>query len=280
MSNGFSETTKIALFGSNSTGKTLQIRSLIEAFGHENVGIVSCEDGLKTIQSVVRAEQVKECNSIEDLKAAFRWASEKYAGSDKWVCVDGGTRALQWIAGTVWAGTDAVYTLLATGSSKADLPQPLKPFLRFITGQGDIDGQRQWVQIGRDIDFELNRWVRLPANMYWTFWEDQTSLDQYRKGLPWQVDCPGKAGRDAVMGAFDFVLRLTRGADGGVIATHDPERRVVRSKARDDWQGGVKVPNEQGNFSLARFVATLRPPISNCSSLEVTQVTQPMEVAK
>ena len=261
MSNGFSETTKIALFGANSTGKTLQIRSLIEAFGWENVGIVSCEDGLKTVQSIVRPEQVKECNSISELKQAWKWASDHYAGTDKWVCVDGGTRALQWIAGEVWAGTDAVYTLMATGTPKHELPTALKPFLRFITGQGEIDGQRQWVQIGRDIDFELARWVRLPANMYWTFWEDQTSLDQYRKGLPWQVDCPGKAGRDAIMGSFDFVLRLTR-AGNSVVATHDPERRVVRSKARDDWAGGIKVPNEQANFSLATFAETLKPPVA------------------
>ena len=261
MSNGFSETTKIALFGANSTGKTLQIRSLIETFGWENVGIVSCEDGLKTVQSIVRPEQVKECNSIVELKQAWKWASDHYAGTDKWVCVDGGTRALQWIAGEVWAGTDAAYTLMATGTPKHELPMVLKPFLRFITGQGEIDGQRQWVQIGRDIDFELARWVRLPANMYWTFWEDQTSLDQYRKGLPWQVDCPGKAGRDAIMGSFDFVLRLTR-AGNGVVATHDPERRVVRSKARDDWAGGIKVPNEQANFSLATFAETLRPQVA------------------
>lgn len=256
--NTFSETTKIALIGANSSGKTLQIRSLIEAFGAPNVAIVSCEDGLKVIRSIVKPEHVRECNDIKDLRAAFAWASEKYAGSDKWVCVDGGTRALQWIAGEIWAGTDACYTLMATGSKREELPAKLKPFLRFITGQGEIDGQRQWIQIGRDIDFELNRWVKLPANMYWTFWEDQTSLDQYRKGLPWQADAPGKAGRDAIYGSFDFILRLTRSGEK-IVATHDPERRLVRSKARDDWAGGVKVPNEQVDFNLARFVATLRP---------------------
>lgn len=252
----FTETAKVALFGANSSGKTLQIRSLIEAFGHENVGIVSCEDGLKTIRSVVRPEQVKECNNISEMRQAFKWASEKFWGPDKWVCVDGGTRALQWIAGEVWAGTDAVYTALALGQSKSDIPVALKPYLRFITGQGEIDGQRQWVQIGRDIDFELNRWVRLPANMYWTFWEDQTSLDQYRKGLPWQTDAPGKAGRDAIYGSFDVILRLTRNGEK-IVATHDPERRMVRSKARDDWHGGIRIPNEIPDFSLAALVQIL-----------------------
>ena len=70
MSEAFTETAKIALFGANSTGKTLQIRSLIETFGAENVGIVSCEDGLKVIRSSVRPEQVKECNSIGEMREA------------------------------------------------------------------------------------------------------------------------------------------------------------------------------------------------------------------
>lgn len=247
------ETVKIALFGANQSGKTLQIGNLIQTFGAQNVGIVSCEDGLKTVSSLIDPAHVKECNGIGDLKAAWKWAAEKYAGPDKWACVDGGTRAMQWIAGEVWAGTDACYTRLALGDKKTELPIELRPFLRFITKEGEIDGQRQWIQIGRDIDWEINRWVKMPANMFWTFWEDQTSLDQYRKGLPWQVDCPGKAGRDAVYGAFDFVLRLTRGGEK-VVASHDSARRVVRSKTRDDWKGGIKVPNEIGDFNLARFV--------------------------
>jgi len=261
MSNGFSETTKIALFGANSTGKTLQIRSLIKAFGPENVGIVSCEHGLSTIRSAVADEQVRECDNIRDFREAWRWANEKYAGPDKWICVDGGTRAMQWLAGEVWAGTDAAYTLMATGTPKAEIPMTLKPYLRFITGQGEIDGMRQWIQIGRDADFELNRWVKLPCNSYWTFWEVETSLSQYQKGKPWQVDSPGTAGRDAVYGTFDFVLRLTRDGEK-VVATHDPTKRIVRSKARDDWEGGIKVPIDQPDFNLAAFVQTLRPQVA------------------
>lgn len=258
MSNGFSETTKIGLMGANSTGKTLQIRSLIERYGVENVGIASCEHGLSTIGSVVRDDMVRECASLDDLKAAWKWAADTFKLRDQWVCVDGGTRALQWIAGNVWAGTDAAYTLMSTGTPKHELPVQLKPYLRFITSQGDIDGQRQWVQIGRDIDFELNRWAKLPCNVYWTFWEDQTSLDQYRKGLPWQTDAPGKAGRDAIYGTFDVILRLTIQGQK-VVATHDPEKRVVRSKVREDWSAGVRVPAEQVDFRLADFVQTLRP---------------------
>jgi hypothetical protein len=103
----------------------------------------------------------------------------------------------------------------------------------------------------------LNRWAKLPCNVYWTFWEDQTSLDQYRKGLPWQVDAPGKAGRDAIYGTFDFILRLTI-EDGKVKAAHDPTRRIARTKARDDWAAGIRVPNEMMDFQLARFVALIK----------------------
>ena len=37
---------------------------------------------------------------------------------------------------------------------------------------------------------------------------------------------------------------------------------MVRSKARDDWAGGIKVPNEQANFSLATFAETLKPQVA------------------
>ena len=263
----YQETSKIALFGANQSGKTLQIGNLIRAFGAENVGIVSCEDGLKTVASVVAKEHIYECNSITDLRAAFDWAAKKYVGADKWVCVDGGTRAMQWIAGEVWAGADACYEALALGTNRANLPVAIRPYLRFITGQGEIDGQRQWIQIGRDIDFTLNRWVKLPANLYMTFWEDETSQDQYRKGPPWQVDCPGKAGRDAVYGAFDFVLRLTRDGER-VVAKHDPTRKLIRSKTRDDWQGGIKVPTEIKDFNLATFVSEMLHKQANAVQLK------------
>lgn len=253
----FNETCKVALFGANSTGKTLQIRSLIESYGAENVGIVSCEHGLSTIRSSIKEGQVRECANIKDFRSAWSWALETYQGLGKWICVDGGTRAMQWLAGEVWAGTDAAYSLMATGTPKAEIPMNLRPYLRFITGAGEIDGMRQWIQIGRDADFELNRWVKLPCNSYWTFWEVETSLDQYRKGKPWQVDSPGTAGRDSVYGTFDFIMRLTN-VDGVQVATHDPGKRIVRSKARDDWAGGIKVPNEQVGFNLAAFTRLIR----------------------
>ena len=267
MSDHYQETTKIALFGANQSGKTLQIGNLIRAFGAENVGIVSCEDGLKTVASVVSKEHIFECNGIKDLWAAYEWAAKNYAGPDKWVCMDGGTRAMQWIAGEVWAGSDGCYEAMALGTSRTNLAKELKPYLRFITAQGDIDGQRQWIQIGRDIDFQLNRWVKLPSNLYATFWEIESSVDQYRKGPPWQVDCPGTAGRDAIYGSFDYILRLTRDGER-VVAKHDPTRKLIRSKTRDDWQGGIKVPTEMKDFNLATFVSDVLHKQANVTQLK------------
>lgn len=258
MSNGFSETTKVALFGANSTGKTLQIRSLIEKYGAENVGIASCEHGLSTIASSVRDDMVTECAGLADLKAAWKWAADRFTHKDQWMCVDGGTRVLQWIAGEIWAGTDAVYLLLSADIPRDEWQKAVKPYLRYITDKGAIDGQHQWVDIGRAIEFELNRWAKLPCSIYWTFWEDQTSRGQYDKGLPWQADAPGKAGRDAIYGTFDAILRLT--VDGeNIVATHDRAKRVVRSKVREDWQAGVKIEAEKTGFNLATFIETLRP---------------------
>lgn len=253
------KSTKVALYGATGTRKTLQIGNLIREFGADRVGVVSCERGLGTIASAItNPNNVFVADSWAQFRQAFAWASERFTSADSWVCVDGGTRVMQWNAGEIWGGTDAVYTELALGKPKHELSASLRPFLRFITGQGDIDGQRQWVQIGRDADRLLNAWVKLPCNIYWTFWETQTSLDQYRKGLPWQVDAPGTASRDAIMGTFDFVGRLSY-EDGKLVGSFDPTSRVNRAKVRDDWNGGIKIPAVMSEFNLAELVKLFHP---------------------
>lgn len=260
MGESFSETTKVALFGANSSGKTLQIRHLIETFGPQNVGIVSCEHGLSTIQSCLAGVGLREPTNLSEFKQAWAWAKENYTGKDKWVCVDGGTRVLQWGANEILQGTDEAYVRLATGTERNSLPAELKPFLRYLTSDGNIDSRRQWMSIAYDADHEMNRWVKLACNHYWTFWEDETWINENRKGVPWVIDAPGKGSRLAIYGTFDFILRLTRGGQNGeaVIATHDPTGRTVKSKTRDDWTW-AKVPQSQPDFNLARFVHSLRP---------------------
>ena len=248
---------KQALYGATGTRKTLQIGHLIDAFGADKVGIVSCERGLGTIASRLTEPHVFHANSMEDFRAAFDWARKRAAADPAgWICVDGGTRVMQWSAGEIWAGTDEAFVHLAMGKPKNELRDSVKPYLRFIAKEGDINGQAQWIEIGKKGDRLLNAWVTLPCNIYWTFWETQTSIDQYRKGLPWQVDAPGTASRDAIMGSFDFVFRLSYDGET-LVATADPANRVSRAKVRDDWKVR-QVKKEMRDFNLAQFVNYLK----------------------
>jgi len=256
------ETRKVALFGANSSGKTLQIRNLIEAYGARNVGVVSCEHGTGTIESTIRSSGVgmREPKNLAEFKDAWKWAADNYSSRGKWICVDGGTRAVQWWSNEIIQGTDAAFMELAMGIERSKITQALKGYLRFISNDGNIDGRKLWPSIAWDTDREMDRWVGLECNSYWTFWEDETWKND-RKGLPWQIDAPGEGSRRAIYGTFDFILRLTRDGPQGekIVATHDPTGRVVKSKTRDDWTM-YRVPTTQVDFNLANFVNSIVPP--------------------
>lgn len=260
MAEAFTETCKVALFGGYGSGKTLQIRSLIEDYGAANVGIVSCEHGLGTIESSLAGVGKREPRDLATFKDAWKWAQDNYSGRDKWVCIDGGTRVLQWGSNDILQGTDEAFIRLATGTERGTLDKALKPYLRYITSDGNIDSRKQWMSIAYDADHEMNRWVKLECNHYWTFWEDETWINENKKGVPWQVDAPGRGSRLAIYGTFDFVLRLTREGPKGetVVATHDPSGRTVKSKTRDDWKW-CQVPTEQRDFRLSQFARSIRP---------------------
>lgn len=104
----------------------------------------------------------------------------------------------------------------------------------------------------------FNGYVRLPCSMYWTFWEELTNLDQYSKGPPWVPDTPGKGSRDALKGAFDFVLRLVREGNSSTALCDDGQQNKYYAKRRDDRSAGIEVPNEIKDFNLASFVTKLR----------------------
>lgn len=253
------ETCKVALFGGHNTGKTLQIRHLIETYGAKNVGIVSCEHGLGTIESVLDGVGKKEPRNLKEFKDAWSWARDTYQGKDKWVCIDGGTRVIQWSANDLIQGTDAAFIELAMGKQKNQVTEALRPYLRFISNEGNIDGRKLWPSIAWDTDYEMSRWIGLECNHYWTFWDDQGWINEKKTG-PWMIDAPGDGSRKAIYGAFDFILRLVReGSEGeNYIAQHDPTSTFVKSKAREDWSW-VKVPKRQEHFKLTEFVNTLRP---------------------
>jgi len=258
MNSLFSETCKIALFGTNSTHKTLQIRSLIERLGVQNVGIISCEAGLSTIESSLDMAHVKRPTRLSEFEAALEWAVA-YRGPEKFLCVDGGTRVLQWNAGKIWDSSDQAYDeMVFLKRPRNSLEGIAKYGSRFITGQGEIDGYAQWKEIGVQAEILLNKILATGCNIYMNFWEDESQLPDRKKGLPWGVDAPGKASRDAVYNAFDYILRLTI-KGGKCSAMHDESKQYVRSKARNDLKAGIVVPREQDDFNLATFVQSLTP---------------------
>jgi hypothetical protein len=252
------DTTKIALFGTNSTHKTLQIRTLIEWLGAENVGIINCEAGLSTIGSSLNEQHVQRPTKLSQFEEALRWA-ERYQGEAKFLCIDGGTRVLQWNAGKIWDASDEAYDqMVFLKRQRSSLEGVARYGSRFITGQGEIDGYAQWKEIGVQAEILLNKILATGCNVYMNFWEDESQLPDRKKGLPWGVDAPGKASRDAVYNAFDYILRLT--VEGGrCTAMHDESKQYVRSKARNDLKAGIVVPREQKDFSLAQFVQSLKP---------------------
>lgn len=253
----YSENLKIAAYAATGGRKTLQIGHLIEAFGADKVGIISCEHGLGTIASVVKRDQVTEANSMAELRAAWMWAKQRYTDTDTWVCVDGGSRVLQWIRDDVFGNTQRAYEQMLEGVKPTDLHPSIRPYAAYITGRNEVNTQAMWVRIGMEADRLLNSFVKLPSSMYWTFWEEQTSIDAYSKGLPWKPDTPGKGTLDALKGTFDFIVRLIKDGDSTTAQCCDTSK-VYYAKHRDDWRAGIRVPDEIKDFRLDDFVMRLR----------------------
>jgi hypothetical protein len=229
----------------------LQIGHLIERFDAENVGIISCESGLTTISSRINPDYVKQCDSLDDLRKAFGWAKEKFTLPTQWVCVDGGSRVLQWVRDENWGNAEQAAELLMEGKRRDMLSDGLKPYARFVTKDMSLDGQRIWIQVGMDCERLMDAFIKLPSSVYWNFWEELTSKGQYEKGLPWKPDTPGNGAFNSIRRAFDYVFRLTR--EGETITAQCSNSPKAFAKKRDDWEI-VKVPAEIKGFNLAAFV--------------------------
>lgn len=198
------ETIKIALYGKYGTRKTLQIRKLVEAYGPERVWVVSAEHGLQTLGDSVPPDHIKVVGGLEDMRAAYAWAS-KVAAEDHWVCNDGMSRVMQWVANEQLSGADKYFELVAMGEQES-APDNLKPFGRYMTDRGKMDTMRVYGRIGRDSENLLSAWIRLKCNLYCNYLEDQTS-NGTEKGQPFTPDVPGSVGLKAVMSSFDHVIR-------------------------------------------------------------------------
>lgn len=251
----FAETQKLAAYAPTGGKKTLQIGYLIDLVGAENVGIISCERGLNTIRSKVDERFVRNVSSRPELREAWAWANETFNKPHQWVCVDGGTRVLNWVQAEIFGGAQAALEQIINGVQRRELPPEVRKYAPFVTKELDLNSQQMWIQTGFQCERLLDSFVKLGANMYWTFWEERTSIDQYTKGPPAIPDTPGKGALNAVKGVFDYIFRLLpSGAEVTAQFRNAPGNNAIYGKTRDDWDGGIKVPDSIPNFNLASFV--------------------------
>ena len=254
----FAETLKMAAYGANNSRKTLQIGYLIETFGAANVGIISCERGLNTIRSLLDERYIKVVDNKQQLRDAWKWAADNFTTPNQWVCVDGGTRTIQWLYNDVFGTAQRAYEAVLNGTPKKNLPPDLRAYAAFITSNEELDTGRLWGRLGTEAERLLDSFVKLPSNQYWTFWEELTSIDQYRKGVPWKPDTPGNLSFGAIKGAFDFIFRLVpQGEASTAYFRNPPGNNENYGKTRDDWRGGVRIPDRVAGFRLDRLVQLL-----------------------
>lgn len=249
----FNETLKVALYASFGGRKTLQIGHLIEAFGAENVLVISAERGLGTIRSTVLESQVIPVNNLAGLRDAFQKASE-FAKPDRWVCIDGMSQVMSWLANEQLTGAERYYDLKARNQV---IPVNDLPFGRFMSDKGAIDSMRIYQRIGRDSENLLNAWITLPCNLYVNYLEEKIGSSGYERTLPYGPDVPGKVGLREVMSSFDFVGRLYY-QDGKLNAGFDPTAaHHYLARTRDDRRV-VEVPAVIEDFNLAEFVKLVK----------------------
>jgi hypothetical protein len=245
----FTDTLKIAGYGRYGSRKTLQIGHLIELVGPANVLVVSAEHGLGTIRSKVDPANVITVTNYTDVRANWKTVAA-FAAPDRWICMDGASQVMEWIANEQFAGADRYFDAKARGLEIKDAD---KPFGRFMSDKGSIDAMRIYGRIGRDSELFLSSWIGLPCNLYFNYLEDMTQSSGYEKTIPWGPDVPGKVGLRSVMSSFDFVFRLTFNADGKLTAGFNPASNVYLARTRED-RTLVNIPTEITDFNLAEFV--------------------------
>lgn len=250
----FEENVKVALYAKNGGKKTLQIGHLIEEFGAENVMVVNAERGLRTISSKLTIkDNIIVAPDLATLRASFPRVQAFATGPDKFVCLDGGSRVVQWMANEQLNGADRYYEAMKKGQtiSPADVQ-----YGRFMQ-KGEINTMAVYNKVGRDSETLWNAWVGLNANVYANFWEEMVGSSGFEKTYPFGPDVPGKVGLAAVMSTFDFIGRLYTNDQGVLIGGFDPASYMYMSKKRDD-RAQVTLPDEIPDFNLAKFVRMVR----------------------
>lgn len=255
MPSAFQETVKVALYAPWGGRKTLQIGYLIDAFGAENVMVVNAERGLNTIKSKLTVpENVLTVPNLGAIRENFKKVKEFATGPDKYVCLDGASRVVSWMANEQLNGADRFYEAM-----KRNTPQEADDlqYGRFIQ-KGEINSMAIYNRVGRDSETLWNAWVGLNANVYVSFLEELTGSANFEKTFPYGPDVPGKVGLTVAMSTFDYVGRLTY-EKGVLVAGFDPtQKHKYLAKVRDEWDAGIKIPPEIPNFNLAEFIKLVR----------------------
>ena len=249
--------TKILGYGKTGSGKTEQIRSLIRAFGPENVGILSAEAGLSTIASAINPDMVRDVTDMDSLRAGWAWINEKFNRPDAWCVMDGASRIMQYVADAEFKGAYDMQREFLGGTKPKDMKVALREYVRYLTEGEKIDGRAIWVTIGRQARLTIKKFLELHCNQFWNAFEEQTFINQFEKGFPWKPDAPGSTSQ-ALVEAFDWVFRFMR-IDGGECTAHtDPTSRIYTAKRRLDIATGLTIPDEITDFNLATFYTTLK----------------------
>jgi len=248
---------KICCYAQTTRRKTLQIAHLIEMCGAENVLVVSAEEGLNTIASrlTVPANVIAVAN-LDEFRAGFPRLTEFAKGDpSRWIAIDGGTQIADWVGNNQLANADRFYENFARG-----LPAPagLEAYKRYVGRDGELNTMQIYGRIGRDMENMLAAWKTLPCNLYANFWEDCTVNNGFKAEPPYGPDVPGKVGLKAVIGAFDFVLRLTLNANDKLCAQTRTSPMAL-CKTREDQFAGVIVPPEIVDFRLDDFIRLVKP---------------------
>lgn len=253
----FTETVKVALYGKYGSRKTLQIASLIDLVGQENVLVVSAESGLNTVRSRLIDSQVVVVRNLPDMRAAWQradaFARQPSDGTKRWVVVDGMSEVTEWIANEQLSMADRYYEATKLGRDPATADLAAGKYMQ----RGEINSMAIYGRVGRDSSNLIAAWIKLPCNLYANYLEDMTGSSGFEKTIPWGPDVPGRVGLKAVMSSFDFVGRLTYNERNELVAGFDATSRVYMARTRED-RTLVQLPSEITSFELGKFVQLLK----------------------
>lgn len=244
----FTDTLKIALYGRFGSRKTLQIAHLIELVGQDNVLVVSAEHGLNTIRSKVKADNIIVAASIPDMRKAWG-AAQKFAGPNKWVCIDGMSQVTEWIANQQLSMADRYYEAVQLNKTPDSDDLPAGKYMN----RGEINTMAIYGKVGRDSENLLSSWIGLPVNLYCNYLEDMTGSNKFEKTIPWGPDVPGRVGLKAVMSSFDYVGHIKVEDNDTVTVGFDSASNFYMARTRED-RTVVQIPKTVPNFNLAEFV--------------------------